>query len=290
MIENRYGTAPGLLISRGPQIVLLLPGPPRELKPMFERVIAEHFAAAAGTHRIHRRIFRVTGRTESHVEQAMQPCYADWRAAALPIDTTILAAFGQVELHLSVRTASAEEAHALLDRASRDVERALGRDLYSTDGRLLEQVVGDLLRERRLWIAVAESCTGGLLASRLTDVPGSSKYVERGVVTYSNRAKTELLGVGDDVIAAHGAVSEPVARAMATGIRERARVDIGVGVTGIAGPDGGSEAKPVGTVVIAMAFHGDPVTKTFRFLGDREQVKFQASQAALDMVRRALLG
>jgi nicotinamide-nucleotide amidase len=161
--------------------------------------------------------------------------------------------------------------------------------VYSDDGRPLEQVVGDMLAARGLSIAVAESCTGGLLASRLTDVAGSSRYVERGIVAYSNRAKTELLGVAEDLLSEHGAVSEPVAHAMAEGIRARANTDIGVGITGIAGPGGGSAAKPVGTVVIAVAGVGEPKVRTFRFFGDREQVKFQGSQAALDMVRRRLL-
>jgi nicotinamide-nucleotide amidase len=146
-----------------------------------------------------------------------------------------------------------------------------------------------MLVERGLTIGLAESCTGGLIASRLTDVPGSSRYVERGVVTYSNASKTELLGVPEDMIAAHGAVSEPVAVAMAEGIRSRSGVDIGIGVTGIAGPDGGTPEKPVGTVAIAAAAAAGTRVRTFRFVGGREMVKFQASQAALDMVRRLLL-
>jgi nicotinamide-nucleotide amidase len=169
------------------------------------------------------------------------------------------------------------------------VNRVMGQHVYSTDGRPMEEVLGAMLVERNLWIAVAESCTGGLIASRLTDVPGSSRYLERGVVTYSNASKIELLGVPAEMITANGAVSEPVATAMAEGIRLRSRVDIGVGVTGIAGPDGGTPDKPAGTVCIAAAV--GPVTRvrTFRFVGGREMVKFQASQAALDMVRRLLL-
>ena len=145
--------------------------------------------------------------------------------------------------------------------------------------------MGDLLRARGLKIAVAESCTGGLLASRLTDVPGSSDYVERGAVVYSNRSKTEWLGVPSAVIDEHGSVSEPVAKAMATGIRTLAHVNIGVGVTGIAGPGGGTPQKPVGTVAIAVETDDDARVRTFQFLGGREMVKFQASQAALNMVR-----
>jgi PncC family amidohydrolase len=146
-----------------------------------------------------------------------------------------------------------------------------------------------LLRERRLTIAVAESCTGGLLASRLTDVPGSSEYVERGAVCYSNAAKVEWLGVAAELIAEHGAVSEPVAAAMARGIRSRAGTSIGVGVTGIAGPGGGTPQKPVGTVAIAAVSDQDEAVRTFQFIGNREMVKFQASQAAMNMVRLMLL-
>jgi PncC family amidohydrolase len=148
--------------------------------------------------------------------------------------------------------------------------------------------VGEALAARGLWIAAAESCTGGLVTSRLTDVAGSSRYVGASIVAYANEAKTSFLGVSADVIAAHGAVSEPVARAMAEGIRSRAPADLGLGITGIAGPTGGTPEKPVGTVAIALASADGISGRTFRFFGDREQVKFQASQAALDMVRRHL--
>jgi nicotinamide-nucleotide amidase len=161
--------------------------------------------------------------------------------------------------------------------------------VYSTDGRPLEAVVGQMLRERGMTIAVAESCSGGLLASRLTDVPGSSDYVERGVVCYSNRAKTELAGVPGSLIEEHGAVSEPVAQAMATGIRDRAAASVGVGITGIAGPGGGSPDKPVGTVAIAVGVGDAMRVRTFQFLGGRDMVKFQSAQAAMNMLRLLLL-
>jgi nicotinamide-nucleotide amidase len=168
------------------------------------------------------------------------------------------------------------------------VAERIGADIYSTDGRLLEEVVGDLLVERGLRIAAAESCTGGLITSRLTDVPGSSRYVDQSVVTYSNEAKIALLGVAPDLIATHGAVSEPVALAMADGMRSRAAVDVALGVTGIAGPGGGTPEKPVGTVAIAAVTAAATRSRVFRFIGGRDMVKFQASQAALDMVRRML--
>jgi nicotinamide-nucleotide amidase len=176
----------------------------------------------------------------------------------------------------------------VLARAARRVSDALAPDAFSTDGRSMEEVVGEMLASRGLRIAVAESCTGGLITSRLTDVPGSSRYVIQAVVTYANEAKTDLLGVPATLIAEHGAVSEAVALAMARGVRERAVVDVGVAVTGIAGPGGGSSDKPVGTVAIAVLTATGARSRVFRFNGERDQVKFQASQAAMDMVRRML--
>ena len=249
--ENAQGTAPGLWIEHEGKTVVLLPGPPRELNPMFERVVRDRLAPRAGSHPLRRRVLRVTGRTESHVEEQAQPVYARWQTAEPPINTTILAAPGQVELHLSTRATSDQAAEAILDRATEELATVLGRDLYSTDGRTLEQVVGDQLRGRGY--RIAESCTGGLIASRLTDIPGSSEYVDLAIVAYSNRAKVELLGVSDAVIQQHGAVSEPVVLAMATGARARGKTDIGVGVTGLAGPGGGTERKPIGTVWMAAS-------------------------------------
>jgi len=219
----------------------------------------------------------------------VQPIYARWATAPTPIRTTILAMPGQIELHLAVRAESGEQALVVLDEATFEIAAALGPVLFATDNRRLEEVVGAMLRERGLRIATAESCTGGLVASRLTDVPGSSDYVERGAVCYSNRAKTEMLGVPEAMIHEHGAVSEPVAVAMARGIRDRAGTDLGVGITGIAGPTGGTPTKPVGTVVVAVAWAGGERVRTLWFPGEREQVKYHSSQAALDMVRRHLL-
>ncbi len=161
--------------------------------------------------------------------------------------------------------------------------------MYSTDGRPLEAVLGELLRERHLTIAVAESCSGGLLASRITDVPGSSEYFDRGVVCYSNAAKVEWLGVPDALLAVHGAVSEPVARAMAQGVRDRARSDVGIGITGLAGPGGGTPEKPVGTVAVAVVAPDALRVRTFQFVGPRDMVKFQSAQGAMDMLRLMLL-
>ena len=288
LLDNPNGTAPGLWMEHGPTAIVLLPGPPREMTPMIEAVVRERLAPRGGGTGLFRRVLRITGRTESDVDAHAAPVYRPWATAAVPIATTILATFGQIELHLTARAAALADADVALDRAVEALAAVLGPSVYSVDGRTLEVVVGDLLRARQMTVAVAESCTGGLLASRLTDVPGSSDYVERGVVCYSNRSKVELLGVPDALIAEHGAVSEAVACAMADGARQRAVTSVGIGVTGIAGPGGGSMEKPVGTTAIAVATHEAQHVRTFQFVGGRDQVKFQASQAALNMLRLML--
>jgi len=285
VLPNPNGTAPGLWAEQGSTALVLLPGPPREMKPMLEAVIAERLAPKAGGRGLFRRVLKISGRAESDVDAQAQPVYSKWTAQAVPISTTILAVLGQIELHLTASAERQSDADIALDEAVRQLQDVLGPSVYSVDGRALETVVGDLLRERRLTIAVAESCTGGLLASRLTDVPGSSDYVDRGVVCYSNRAKTELAGVPEALIREHGAVSEPVALAMAEGIRARAGTNIGIGVTGIAGPGGGTEQKPVGTVAVAVVVDSETRVRTFQFFGGRDMVKFQAAQSALNMTR-----
>jgi len=288
VIENRNGSAPGLWIDHEGKVVLLLPGPPRELRPMLAELVDGPLRASALGEPLMRRVVRITGRIESDVDQLMQPIYREWAAASPPIAATILASPGAIELHVSTHAASQDVVDRALEDAVQRVVNTIGADVYSTDGRKLEQVVGDLLVAKSMRVAAAESCTGGLITSRLTDVPGSSRYVDQSVITYSNESKTELLGVPTELLQSHGAVSEPVGLAMAEGIRARARVDVGIGVTGIAGPTGGTAEKPVGTVVVAAVTANERRCRTFRFFGDRELVKFQASQAALDMMRRLL--
>jgi nicotinamide-nucleotide amidase len=290
VLDNPNGTAPGLYIAHDAKVVVLLPGPPRELQPMMARLCESLLGARAGGERSYATSAFVTGRSESHVEEAIQPIYSRWYDATPPIQTTILAAPGQIEIHLTLRSADPGAARARLDEARDAIAAALGDAVFSTDGRFLEEVVGDLLKARGLTMAVAESCTGGLLLSRVTDVAGSSAYVRGGVVAYSNDLKTAFVDVPADVIAQQGAVSEPVASAMASGARTRLGADIGVGITGIAGPDGGTPEKPVGTVAIAVAGPGGAgQVRTFSFPGGRAQVKYQSAQAALDMVRRGML-
>jgi len=290
VLQNAHGTAPGLWLDVDRKAVLLLPGPPREMQPILIRVVEKKLAARAAGQALYRRVVRMTGRTESHTDELLQPLYDEWARATVPVSATILAALGQIELHLSARAEDRRAVERALDRAVDQVAALLGRDVYSLDGKPLEEVVGLLLAQRRLRVAVAESCTGGLITSRLTDIAGSSRYVERGAVCYSNDAKVELLGVPEALIADKGAVSEDVALAMAHGVRERSRVDVGIGVTGVAGPQGGTLQKPVGTVAVAVVTPDGVSTRTLQFMGERAHVKFQASQAALDLLRRMLVG
>lgn len=288
VLENQRGTAPGLWLEREGTSMAILPGPPREMLPMLEHIVEHYLKPKAGGAALFRRVVKITGRPESDVDAVCSPVYAPWVAAPVPIDTTILAAMGQIELHLTaVSVDSALAAHAL-DDAVGQLVALLGDSVYSVDGRPLEAVLGALLKARRQTVAVAESCSGGLLSSRLTDVPGSSTYFNRGVVCYSNDAKISWLAVPSELIAAHGAVSEPVAKAMALGVRDAAGSDVGIGITGIAGPDGGSDEKPVGTVAIAVVAGASERVRTFRFIGAREMVKFQATQAAMNMLRLML--
>lgn len=289
LIENAGGTAPGFWIERGRALLVVLPGPPGEMAPMFEAVARERLAPKTGGVRLFRRVLKIAGRSESDVDARAQPVYAGLVSEPVPIATTVLASFGQIELHLTGRATSQSEADVALDAAVERLRGVLGDSVYSVDGRSLEAVVGSLLRVKGLKLAVAESCTGGALAARLTDVPGSSDYVERGVVCYSNRSKVEMLGVPQQLIDDHGAVSEPVAAAMAEGIRARAGTETGIAITGIAGPGGGTPGKPVGTVVITVVCGSGSQTQTFRFPGGREQVRSRSVLAALNMLRLMLL-
>jgi nicotinamide-nucleotide amidase len=288
VIENARGSAPGLLLEDDDRVVLLLPGPPRELRPMLTALVDGPLRARASGEVLLRRVLKIAGRIESQTDEELQPLYRAWAALTPPVGATILAQLGQIELHVFTRDAESRRAVARLDEAVAQASALLGEDVFSVDGRPLEHVVGDLLVQQNLTIGVAESCTGGLITSRLTDIPGSSRYVMESVVTYSDDAKTTLLHVPADMIETHGAVSEPVALAMADGIRSTANVSVGVAVTGIAGPGGGTPEKPVGTVAVAAVTAHSTRSRVFRFSGEREQVKFQASQAALDMVRRML--
>lgn len=288
ILANPRGTAPGLWIPAGDTAVLLLPGPPREMYPMLEQAVAAHVVPRWGRGETVQRSVIVGGRSESWVDERVQPLYAPWALESPPVETTILASLGQVELHLTMHGPERAPLEARLASAVEAFAAALGDSVVSVDGRHLEQVIGDLMRARGWTLALAESCTGGLVASRLTDVPGSSDFLDRGIVAYSNRAKVADLDVPAALIEAHGAVSEPVARAMAEGLRRRTSVDVTVAITGIAGPGGGSPEKPVGTVCLAVAGAGGTDVRTARFTGERQAIKALSATTALDLLRRYL--
>jgi len=286
VLPNPRGTAPGQYLEAAGRLLVLLPGPPSEMQPMFDEQVMPIVRARSQGRVLRRLVLRLASISESDVEQAVAPLYKSYQNP----QTTILSAPGQVELHLNAEAASPAEADARNEALAAGIRERLPGRIFSEDGRELHEVVAGLLSERGLTLSLAESCTGGLLSARLTSVPGSSAFLDCGFVSYSNVAKTDLLGVDAGLIAAHGAVSEPVARAMASGARERSKTALGLAITGIAGPEGGSPEKPRGTVFIAISgLAGDPVRHAL-FPGERERVRYQASQLALEMLRRALLG
>jgi nicotinamide-nucleotide amidase len=281
ILPNPRGTAPGLWLEDSGHFIALLPGPPRELKPLFRDEVLPRLERRVSGARLHHREIRVTGLGESHVEQRILPIYSRYPE----VQTTILAAPGETQVHLRLWTEDAVHAKKTLDDIVQSFHIALTDRIFSEDGRGLEQVVADQLSLNNATIAAAESCTGGLLAQRLTSIAGSSSYFLGGVVCYSNELKTAWADVPPEMILARGAVSSEVAVALAEGIRRRVGSTFGVGVTGVAGPGGGSEEKPVGTVHVAVAHASGTKERGVRFPGDREMIRWQASQLALDMVR-----
>jgi nicotinamide-nucleotide amidase len=286
-LPNTRGTAPGQVLELESRLLVLLPGPPGELKPMFDEQVLPLLRARVGPTRVvRRRVLRIAAMPESEVDQLAAPVYSRFEK----VKTTILGAAGQVELHLVAHGDGAEEAESRIEELGARLREALPGRIFSEDGRELTEVVVGLLRERGLTLAVAESCTGGLFSARLTDVPGASAVLERGLVTYANRAKVDEAGVDPTLLDARGAVSEEVAAALAGGAMKAAGVDVGVGITGIAGPDGGTAEKPVGLVFVATCGAAGTRVRRSVFPGGRERVRFQATQVALEMLRRGLLG
>lgn len=281
VLENPRGTAPGLWLEDKGRMIALLPGPPRELKPLFLEQVLPRLQRRASPARMFHRELRVTGLGESHVEERIRPIYTLHKE----VNTTLLAVPGEIQIHLRVWSDDAPRTNTLLDEIVRSLELALGDRIFAHAAVSLEQVVAQLLIDHRATIAAAESCTGGLLAERLTRIPGSSSYFLGGVVCYSNEMKTAWANVPAEMIATKGAVSSEVATALAEGIRRSVGSTFGVGITGIAGPSGGSEEKPVGTVHLALAGPGGVKERLVHLAGDREAIRFYASQIALDMVR-----
>ena len=286
VLPNARGTAPGQRLERGGRLLFLLPGPPGEMMPMFTEQVLPVVRERAGGAVLRTRVLRIAAMAESDVEQAVAAIYKTFTNPK----TTILGAAGQVELHLIAEGRSEAEAEERIEVLAAGIRRALPDRIFSEDGRELPDVVAGLLRARKLTLALAESCTGGLLSARLTEVPGASNFLERSFVTYSNRSKIEEVGVDAGLIERVGAVSEEVAAAMAAGARRVAGTDIGVGITGIAGPDGGTPEKPVGLVYVALDGAAGSRVRRAVFPGARERVRYQAAQVALEMLRRGLLG
>jgi nicotinamide-nucleotide amidase len=286
VLENPRGTAPGFWVERGGVEIIILPGVPSEMREIMESsvlpVLRERASGVVGR----RRVLRIAGMGESAVEELVAPVYAKWKDDPV----TILASPGEVQLHLSVRGAPAA-AEAKLAAMEADFREVLGPRIFGEDAEDLARVVGRLLRESRRTLALAESCTGGMVASLVTDVPGSSEYFLGSVVTYANAAKEDLLGVDPAILRASGAVSEETALAMARGAQARFDADVAVAVTGIAGPDGGSAEKPVGTVHFGLAARGGAaIGKRRLFGGDRSVIRRAASVQALELLRRYLAG
>lgn len=284
VLHNDRGTAPGQWISDGGRIIMLLPGPPNELKPMFASQCIPRLERLLPPQVIRTRFYRVAGMPESDLDQLIAPVYTKYEN---PV-TTILAAPGDIQIHLRARCADETSALSLLAEVGGEIEKLLGDRIYSTDGSSIEAVVGGMLQARKATLAVAESCTGGMLAERITSVPGSSNYFVGGFLTYTNRMKTELLGIDSLQIEQHKAVSEFTAEAMARGAKQRTGASYALSVTGVAGPAGGTEETPVGTVWIGLANSEASSARRFRFLGDRERVRNLATQTALDLLRRKL--
>jgi nicotinamide-nucleotide amidase len=286
VLANPRGTAPGFWIERGGKDYVVLPGVPSEMKEIMEDSVLPELGRRAEGEVSLRRVLRIAGMGESAVEEIVAPIYEKWKGDPV----TILASPGEVQLHLKA-TGRPEEAGRRLAAMEADFRAALGSRIYGTDEEDLPVAVGMLLKERGQTLALAESCTGGLIGTLLTDVPGSSGYFLGGVVSYANSAKEALLGVSPETLSSHGAVSLEVAAEMARGARERFGASVGAAVTGIAGPDGGTPDKPVGTVCLAVSGPGDrAVAKKRIFPGDRSVVRRAAALYCLHLVRRQLLG
>jgi nicotinamide-nucleotide amidase len=284
ILPNDRGTAPGQWLEESGAVLMLLPGPPHEMKAMFERQCLPRLARVAPKQVIRTLELRVAGMGESDLDQLIAPVYKKYKNPS----TTILAGAGDIQIHFRAQCDSDAEGDALLCEVAGPIELLLGERIYSRNGDTIETVVGNLLRNAKATVSVAESCTGGLLGERLTSVAGSSEYFLGGFITYSNALKMELVGVPADMLAEHGAISKPVAEAMAAGARRRTGSTYALSVTGVAGPGGGSDLKPVGATFIGLAGPAGTEVLHRQFLGDRERIRSFASQVALDLLRRRL--
>ncbi len=283
-IENRVGTAPGFLLEKGGRTICALPGPPSELIPMVEETLLPYVRGKVKGNVILQRVLKVVGKPESAVEEILRGIMTP---TGNPTVTPLAKAY---EIQVAITAEGDEETvKGLIEETEKKIRERLGEDIFGADQEELEEVVGRMLKERKMSLSVAESCTGGLLGYRITKVSGSSEYFMGGVISYSNEAKRDILGVSRENLERYGAVSEEVAREMAEGAKRLFRTDFGIGITGIAGPTGGTPEKPVGLVYIAIATPTETICQRNIFPGDRESVRWRSSQTALDMLRRWLL-
>lgn len=284
--KNELGTAPGIFLKSGGKVVIALPGPPRELAPMFEKYIEPYFRRKgyAGDWTIKTLTLKATGMVEADVNSKVKDILS------LSGDTTvgIYARPGEVDLKITAKASNGKKADKAIKAIEKRIRKRIAPFIYGVNDETLESVIASVLKSKKKTLAVAESCTGGHVADRLTDISGSSDYFMMGVAAYSNRAKEKLLSVPSEDLKKFGAVSRVVAYKMARGIRDLSDADIGLGITGIAGPSGGSKDKPVGLVYISVVSGKKAVTKEFRFAGTRADIKRQASIAALDLLRKFL--
>jgi len=288
-LQNPRGSAPGQFLNvehNGRRnVIMLLPGPPNELLPMFDEQCQERLRAILPEQRIATRVLKIAMVGESHADHRAAPIYT----RHTQVQTTILAGAGEVQLHLRAEDSTLEAAQQKVDALASELEDEFGDELFAAHGETLEQIVGYYLQMRGATLAVAESCTGGMLAERITSVPGSSRYFRGGAVVYDNSLKASLAAVPATLIKEHGAVSREVAAALAEGIARRCKATFGIGVTGIAGPGGGTEEKPVGLVFHAVSDGNKTDVVERRFPGDRDRIRHWATQQALDMLRRRLM-
>ena len=289
VLPNANGSAPGQWISgkyEGEEkIIMLLPGPPHELKSLFDEQCMDRLRAKLPPQFMATRVLKIAMMAESQCDARVSPIYKRYP----DVQTTILAGAGEIQLHLKTRAASLEAAQQRVDQLAEEIEEELDDNVFSDNGDSLEQIVGYYMQMRDATLAVAESCTGGLLAERITSISGSSRYFLGGAVVYSNQLKTAFADVPAQLIEKHGAVSSQVAAALAEGIRKRCGSTLGIGITGVAGPAGGTPEKPVGLVFLALASEKGTEVAERTFPGDRKRIRFFASQLALDMIRRKLM-
>lgn len=283
--QNPLGSAPGLLMLVGQKPLVMLPGVPHEMEVLATEFLVPYLAGRTGS-KVETFTLRTSGAFETLLHEAIGALPQGWPGATL----AYLPSFLGVDLRVTVAGDDQAVVDQVTGRAYEELKQRVSAVLYAEGGTPMEEVVGDVLLERGWRIAVAESCTGGLVAKRLTDIPGSSRYFERGFVTYSNEAKVDLLGVRAADLEQHGAVSAPVAEQMASGAARKADVEVGVGITGIAGPDGGTPEKPVGTVFVAVATPRGGASRQYRMVGTRAAIRERSAQTALDLVRRQVLG